>query len=260
MRYTREMLEEKLLGLGEPWWSSYKNPILNYRGRLQDGTLYTEILAALILENNVPELISKSSRALDPRELPYWQEGQHTGVFRGMGNVLNEKRMAIALYNKFNDKEKMGNEFQILDYQTPLKRRQHDDARGEIDLLAKDNNGKLCLIELKPPTSKETLLRAGMEIYTYGEFVEADRNIFFKTFKVKYKGLRKIVLMKKSELGDHGGQPNLYELLKRLNIEVYSYSCETWENHIVFSSEKNRNLIRPKWMGVFTVQAFNQEN
>ena len=61
---------------------------------------------------------------------------------------------------------------EIINYQIPLKENDEDCA-GKIDLISKKGN-ELFILELKRPSSKETLLRCLLEGYTY-----------YKTIKIK---------------------------------------------------------------------------
>ena len=79
----------------------------------------------------------------------------------------------------WNFSQKKGEAFdiigKIIDYQTPLKNVQTDDA-GKIDLLAYNKNTKILrILELKKLDSDETMLRCVLEAYTYLKIVDRDK-------------------------------------------------------------------------------------
>lgn len=77
--------------------------------------------------------------------------------------------------------------FDIIDIQTPLKPKR-EYKYGEIDILGVDlNNNKVViyLIEAKPLSTKETLLRASIEAITYRYIIEANKKNFIADF-IKY--------------------------------------------------------------------------
>ena len=81
----------------------------------------------------------------------------------------------------------------ILDFQIPLKNVQEDKA-GKVDLLSYDKISNIAhLLELKVPSSSETLLRCILEIFTYWSRV--NRTKLLKDFELPDAELRKGILI-----------------------------------------------------------------
>lgn len=144
----------------------YKADCINYRGKCSDtGELFTEVVAEFVLDhlqefkNNITQITRSSS---------YKVEG-HDGI-HNMNTNRAEEHIAVDMFNMCKDGSKFDHIGKIIDYQTPLKSSQGDNA-GKIDLLAYD--GKvLRILELKKPDTKETMLRCVMEGYTYLKTVD----------------------------------------------------------------------------------------
>ena len=85
--------------------------------------------------------------------------------------VLNTL-LAMKLFDYSQNKGEIFDKFgKIIDYQTPLKNIQTDDA-GKIDLLAyNEDTDTLRILELKKSDSKETMLKCLLEVYTYLKIV-----------------------------------------------------------------------------------------
>ena len=121
----------------------YKKEFVNYSGETSDTKeYYTEIIAEWLLDNFYLFDAIKIKNENSNRE---------------------EEKIAMEL---FNISQKEGKKFyiigKILDYQTPLKNKQGDEA-GKIDLLAynKDSDtGILRILELKKADSDEMCFRS----------------------------------------------------------------------------------------------------
>ena len=109
----------------------------------------------------------------------------------------------------------------MIDYQTPLKNIQTDDA-GKIDLLAyNEDTDTLRILELKKSDSKETMLKCLLEVYTYLKIVN-------KVKLLKDFGLPKDTIVKASPLVFFEGmqykemqedRKNLKKLMEKMEIE-----------------------------------------
>jgi len=230
---TREMIKTAL----ENPATFYKQPFLNYRGKTPCGRAYSAIIADEFLKQNGGRKIEKSVEGLEART--EYKIETHKGKFPTAKEEINtEKRLAIALFNL-----KHIGSWEILDYQTPLKTQQDDDPRGEIDLVAKDKKNDLHLIELKPPESKETIIRAALEIFTYLKTVQ---NVpAFKTdFDADNANLIADILLPESITSTLEKLPEVKQLLRKLDVEVYSYDLTTLKGLKASLPPVTLNLIR----------------
>ena len=90
-----------------------------------------------------------------------------------------EEQIADAIYNAsrfgYADRVSKLNIGKVIDYQVPLSvKGQNNAGLGDIDLLAKYKN-ELMLIELKRPTSDESLLKCVLEAYSYAKLINRDK-------------------------------------------------------------------------------------
>lgn len=178
-KYSKEEIIKKLEESKSEMEQFYSENFLNYIGETsnEEGD-YTEIIAGWLLDNielfDDIEMISRKSN---------YKVKTHDGVIKNEGSKREEEKIAMKL---FNISKKEGKKFyiigKILDYQTPLKNKQGDEA-GKIDLLAynKDSDtGILRILELKKADSDETMLRCVLEAYTYLKI--ADKAKLLKDF------------------------------------------------------------------------------
>lgn len=195
----------------------YQQDFINYRGKTTDtNQLYTEIVADFVLNNinaflnNIPQITRMKN---------YNQK--HDGVYRE-GTGRDEEIIAIKM---FNQSQKDGYTFdkigKIIDYQTPLKSKK-DDKAGKIDLIAYDGS-ILRILELKKPSSSETMLRCVLEGYTYLKTV--DQQKLLNDFELPLD-----TVVKASPLVFYGGEqykewqnknPKLIRLMEELESEPY---------------------------------------
>jgi hypothetical protein len=229
---------------------------------------YSERLAAIIYDQKISEILSDAVFSTTARDLGYFQK-QHRGIFNPPVKESNsdprktEKRLAIALFNTFGKdakpctakKYKQPYTLQFLDYEVPLKASgEKADNRGKIDLVAMDENNGLCLVELKPPESKESLLRAALEIFTYGEDATRKENLITTDFQKSHPEInnnppRKIILIgRTSEAGitaTHLDQwPSQKILYRELGIEIFVYDASDL-SPLKFKSTSNK--FKPVW-------------
>jgi hypothetical protein len=266
--YSRKQIEKKLLSWGLA--NLYKAAFIQYKGNLSknEGSVpYSEILAEKIIEDGILKKIEADIQERLPRYQNFNQ--QHNGLVDG--NNPCEKTFAIALKNMEEVKVNAGGtieKFTILDYQIPLKEKMHNDPRGEIDLVAVDAKGSLCLIELKPPKCEETLLRAALEIFTY--FSEIDGNTekkrqgkeFIDDFRKtspqiqEASSFRKIVLVGRTswagktatKLKKLTAQKLLYS---KMGIEIFVYDASNLDP-LKFPQVEGK--LKPTWDADFPIE------
>ena len=223
LKYTENEIKDA-------WKSYFNKTILNlydqefvkHTGTCKgSGTFYTELVAKLIMDNGIVKKLS----AIEPitRKVSYRIKNRNN---EDRETNRHEERMAKKMCS---DELVLGKLGKAMDYQIPLKNTQKDTA-GKIDLFAYDEATKtIYLIELKGDKSKETALRAVLEIATYyqlldkGKFLE-DYKEFFKEHNIKTT----ITNIKKAVLFCEGTSPakevkekrkHLSNLMKELDVE-----------------------------------------
>jgi hypothetical protein len=102
----------------------------------------------------------------------YYPHSSHNGDYKGKNGYKkdfpiidqNEKLIAMEIFNrhKYPDKPPLGTLGHILDYEVPLVA----GLKTNIDLLAYDGKN-LRILELKKPSSEESMLRCICESYSY---------------------------------------------------------------------------------------------
>ena len=219
-KYSKEEIIKKLEESKSEMGQFYSENFLNYIGETsnEEGD-YTEIIAGWLLDNielfDDIEMISRKSN---------YKVKTHDGVIKNEGSKREEEKIAMKL---FNISKKEGKKFyiigKILDYQTPLKNKQGDEA-GKIDLLAynKDSDtGILRILELKKADSDETMLRCVLEAYTYLKI--ADKAKLLKDFGLPEDTIVKacpFVFFDGAQYKEiQEGRKYLKELMKNLDVE-----------------------------------------
>ena len=156
----KQMLQKCSEALQNPS-TFYAQGFVNYRGICPDAKiLYTEVVARFLC-NNLQQYIS----GIQPitRDASYCTP-THDGKYDPNSN-REEELIAMKMFGASENGTQYEHIGRIIDYQTPLKCRQNDKA-GKIDLLAYDGM-TLRLLELKKPSTKETMLRCVLEGFTY---------------------------------------------------------------------------------------------
>lgn len=215
--YTEEQIEKKMLENKEE--ALYKQPCVNYKGKLKDGKHYIEYIAEEVCKNidNYLKLdtINRSS---------YCTKGHNGDISNDTSKPNAEVIIAKRLFGK--QFEHLG---KFVDYETPLKKSNENKGVGKIDLLAYDEeNNNLTMIELKRADSEETLLRCILEIESYYRY--ANHQQLKKDFtKSTNTNLQKAILVFKGTeplkpFDNKDEYPKLFELLNTLNIAVYELS------------------------------------
>lgn len=149
----------------------YQQDFINYRGKTTDtDQFYTEVVADFALSNIEKFLhdIPKITRLKDYNQ-------KHDGSY-SEGTGRDEEIIAIKMFRKSQKENYWYSSIgKIIDYQTPLKSKRADVA-GKIDLLSYD--GKILrILELKKPSSTESMLRCVLEGYTYLKTVDEGKLI-----------------------------------------------------------------------------------
>ena len=212
MSYTRNDIINKLNEYNIN--TLYQGDMNNYLGKTEDtNELYTEVICEWICSN-----FDKLNQITNiTREKSYNNQSVHDGKINNTNRV--EENIAKSMYHKEYDY--IG---KILDYQVPLKNKKNDIA-GKMDLLACDGqNVVVRILELKKPTSTESLLRCIIEGYTYEKTV--DKQKLVKDFNLENcKVISCPFIFKNSvqdnQLKDLDNRPNLKKLLCLLNTEIY---------------------------------------
>ena len=218
IKYSKNEILEMIENAKFDIRSFYKQDFVNYAGKTKDSKeYYTEIIAEWLLSH--VDLFNKIK--LINREGSYRIES-HDGKIINQESNRAEEKIAMKLFDYSQNKgeifDKIG---KIIDYQTPLKNIQTDDA-GKIDLLAyNEDTDTLRILELKKSDSKETMLKCLLEVYTYLKIVNKDK--LLKDF-----GLPKNTIVKASPLVFFEGmqymemqedRKNLKKLMEKMEIE-----------------------------------------
>ncbi len=145
----------------------------------------------------------------------------HTGVIKNPTSGRDEEHIAMQMKGK--DYDFIGT---VWDYQTPLKSKRSDEA-GKIDLLAITGR-VLRIIELKNPSSDESLLRCVLEAYTY--FRKIHKQHLTEDFKLTGGA----IVIPAVLVADGGHQVEEYlsdnsltlTLMQKLGVEMFVYTVD----------------------------------
>lgn len=175
MAYTKEQIIEMCEKASEDMKSFYTQGFVNYRGKSNEGILYTEIIAEWLLQH-----IEKFQEIQSIERKRGYKTPGHDGIIDRETNRKEE----ITAKRLFNTKKTFEGFGRIIDYQIPLKNVKSDKGLGKIDLLSLNNKTKsIYILELKKEDSKETMLRCILEAFTYSRIVSKKK--LFKSFKVE---------------------------------------------------------------------------
>ena len=218
-KYSKEEIIKKLEESKSEMGQFYSENFLNYISETSDKEGdYTEIIAGWLLDNI--ELFNEIK--LITREKSY-KVDSHDGIIKNEESKREEEKIAMKLFDLSQNQRKVFDVIgKIIDYQTPLKDIQTDKA-GKIDLLAYNKKEKILrILELKRPSSKETMLRCVLEVYTYSKVV--DKAKLLKDF-----GLAEDTVIKACPFVFYGKEQyremqqdreHLKDLIEKLGIEV----------------------------------------
>ena len=204
-------------------------PIKSYPKTEDTSVLFTEIISKWLIENidvlnDIQQITRESS----------YKTASHNGEIKNENSNRGEEILAKQLFNQSRELGSFDVVGSIIDYQTPLKYKQSDEA-GKIDLLAYDGLN-VRVLELKRPDSTETMLRCVLEGYTYLKTVDATK--LLSDFE-----LPPHTVVKASPLVALGGaqydemqEDRLYlkQLMKILDVEAVNYTIK--DDRYVFTN------------------------
>jgi hypothetical protein len=214
--YDRDYIEKVLIGTKEKADKLYKMGIVNYTGKPSDSDeFYTEVIAQYILSQR-----DYFDGILENTRQSSYKVEKHDKEMDIPKSNRKEEILAITMFKRLD---------QVIDYQVPLKNKRGDDA-GKIDLLIEQGSA-LFLTELKGRNSKETLLRAVLEIETYYRTV--DKAKLLRDYGKEDKEVRKALLIfenseQYSDLTSEG-KPKIKELMKKMDISVWVFNELAYE-------------------------------
>ena len=213
----------------------YKSGLVRRTGKTSDTReTYTELLAEAVLRD-----LAKRFESIPRRPRPTYLVPDHSRLPKpdpAWDRRRTEKRLARWLYHRRKEIGKLRGLGRIKDVQVPLKRRQSDRGIGEIDLVTLDRRDGVSvawMVELKPGGTRETLLRAVLEIETYSQQVDVRR--FRKDFGVKL--VRKAILLvagepsvayREADEMASGKRENLRRLLEEWGTCVFAIPANSW--------------------------------
>ena len=212
--YTKAELLTKI----EEWLSPekvsklYAQDFVNYKGLTVDTKeKYTEVIAEQLLSNlgaleRIERITRKSSYKTDGHEpQPINQKSPR-----------KEEQTARSMIGQTYDY--IG---KIIDFQTPLKNVQSDDA-GKIDLLSlNEAKGRVYILEFKAQDSKETSLRCVLEAYTYSRMVDSEKLLADFALPATTV-LRKAALVYRLSIPHvHFRDTNVKKLMKALGVDLF---------------------------------------
>jgi len=117
-----------------------------------------------LFKNGIDQITRKSSYCV-----------KHDTSSRKTSSCREEERIAIFLAENHLSLGSLG---EVLDYQVPLKDTNLNKGVGKIDLISyNDKTNRLYLLELKKPSSSESLLRCCLESYTYSRIINGAKLI-----------------------------------------------------------------------------------
>ncbi|MDR0823850.1 MAG: hypothetical protein LBN74_02070 [Prevotella sp.] len=179
-------------------------------------------------------------------------------VVQGKDNLLREKDLCKELWyasSKYNPYD-----FDIIDIQTPLKVRLHNNPYGEIDLVGIKREEKriiVYLIEAKPLSTKETLLRAVIESITYkyiilnniekfqNDLINYVRNGVDEIIQQKYSDINvKNIIIKSMILAPENlYEKDTFEIIEKYRNMIDFYNFTYTEDDLQFGSQDELNNI-----------------
>lgn len=195
----------------------YKENFINRIGQTTDTQrCYADIYAEYI--NNLPFI------EIPQKERDNYKVKSHQNIekieIKDTGE--RERNIAKALVKKRYELKGIGIPF---DFEIPLSQR--EDGVGKIDLVAKDDTNRIFyLIELKDDDSKESLLRAALEIFTYSK--QLNEVQFKSEFILNEYTLKKcIILFKGTEPANMAERlkdlPNLKKFISDNQIDIFIF-------------------------------------
>ncbi len=219
----------------------YRMSILNHTSCIKGGIRKSDILAEWLCGMTCDE----------QNELLLM--GSHMNKYEKQTVAPIHKREDIVIRGTKREEENIAKRMMqldnsIIDYQVPINRVNHS-SEGKVDLVFKDN-GLVIIGELKDWDSKETLLRAMIEIRTYQ--LKIEKNEFVKK---RFKDCYGCENVKAAVLMFDGTQPckdycmmrdkmkNLYNLAKQWGIMFYEVKNKGDDKQIKDLQFEKRRLM-----------------
>lgn len=234
-------LQQKLRSFQKDWFSIYQSDYLNARTN-------TDAVAEWILSQFGE--ITLNTAGLREKNFCVCE---HRGQARLKTNVsqVTEKRLVRAMYNA----RKVAPLGTIRDYEIPLKATRGA-KHGDLDLIAY-RPSELMIIEAKAPQSRETILKAILQAYTYTMLIVAKDKIktqFLKEFGVVKPGksvklVPVVITFESAVSGDQLGSlgrkyPETVRLIKRLNDQLSRNGVGNLEFYLDDDEDKEAYRLR----------------
>lgn len=217
LKFTRMDILDMCEKGSRNWNRLYQKGFINYTDYTSDtNEPDSEIVAGWLLEH-LDQF--ESGIQIIRREQSYNQE--HDGSDNNPNSRSNEESIAKEMFRQ----EYLPLLGKLVDYQTPLKGRRTDRA-GKIDLLAFDAETKtLRILELKKPSSPETMLRCVLESHTYLKTLDIPKlERDFGLVDVRYvQACPFVAFGRRQHIEMLDKRPNLHRLMEALDSKPFYY-------------------------------------
>lgn len=238
MAYTKEDLEKQWAKRLEELETLYQWEYVSSHGPKGKGTPWTEIVAERLMAKKQLDLFLK----IKPIKSKHYNIQKHLNPCpSGEGSMPQREKNVVKW---MVGKEDLGELGTAQNYEAPLV----DGRKQNIDLItARDH--ELILVEVKKENNTESLLRAVLEIVTYGHLV--DKEQLRREFGMEGSKITLAVLIHpnsnsgkelKEMMEFREGNPrreNLCRLIQALHVEIYTF--ETTD------TERAQLKIRKAW-------------
>lgn len=175
---------------------------------------YNEVVAEFLYENKFIEKDNFTGIKQITRKAPYYTNKKFSSETSELVKIFEQN----SLKNKFGE---------IIDVSVPLNNFETDMA-GKIDILSyKKEANELFIVQIKPHSSNETLLRAILEIQTLYQTMDKEKfiNDFYSIGKINSKNpkIKKVLVLEdgsttNQEYNCYMG--NIADMIEDLQIEV----------------------------------------
>lgn len=212
----------------------YSLNIVNWKGKtpLYDETqeYYSEIISEYLLKKNAIKNLSKEITELTRIE-SYDTDESNVKTSKQATNKRLEEKLAKEFYESSKDKKKTYGELGLfIKHQMALKDYIKGNVRaGKVDLVSyNEDTNTVYLIEFKRPDNTESILRAGLEAFTYKN--QLNKKKFCDDFAKRLSGKGQTKFVPAILVYENSAQYNNYEkedrpqtreLLKELEIECF---------------------------------------
>ena len=190
------------------------------------GPPYFDICHEYVLENCID--MAPRIRGINriERKRPYKVKRKTIALADRTPSGRDEERYVLAMFEwhrRTGHNHKLLGE--LIDYQVPIKNSPKDEGAGKVDFISVIDHF-LYLHEIKAFKSRESILKAILEVQTYYQQIVHERLIgdFGLT---GIKGIKKsVVIFNGSELHKQIDNPKVQELLKLFEIELFILDAE----------------------------------